>query len=63
MSIQEAVDFLEVSRTTVYRLIKEGTIKPIYPRNLALRHPRPRLPAEQVYALRPDKAPQPAPPA
>ena len=56
MSMQEVLAYLEVSRATVYKLMRAGRLTPL-PRNpLTQRRPL-QFDRSAVYALRPDKAP------
>ena len=56
MTLREVLEFLEISRASLYRVyIQPGKLTPI--RNSALPRPRLKFYAAEVYALRPDKAP------
>jgi len=57
MSLQEAADFLEVSRATIYNMIADGRLIPLPPTNPAKKRQPRRFNRAQVYALRPDKQP------
>ena len=55
MTIPEIRKYTGVSRTTIYRWIKAGKLKPVTVSSPFLTNPQPRFRKADVDALRPDK--------
>ncbi len=55
MTAKEALAYLEVSRATLYRLIKAGKLAPLPKRNSVLIKEPLRFAASAVKAMRPEK--------
>src|SRR5512146_924519 len=53
LTIQEAVDMLDMSRSTIYRLIEEGLLHPQQAEDKPVPTSKIRLPLSEVQALKP----------